>query len=191
MKKILLALLMVCGLTFGASAQSGYRGFADIDLGCTFADDPGFTTNLSTTHGYQFNGHIFLGAGLGIGYNGAQGGREGYLEIDLPYEYGEGRYVKEYYYQHHDAGMQIPIFLDFRYDYSLIKKTSFYWNQRIGYNAGTNMENFFITPEFGVHFGTRKNISYNLGLRIPIDLFPWYYEDEVTCGVCVAFGIEF
>ncbi len=44
--------------------SKGYRGFVDLMSPCLFnkAADPGVL--FSTTHGYQFNGHWFLGGGV-------------------------------------------------------------------------------------------------------------------------------
>lgn len=60
------------GLQIGKACDSGvkkgYRGFVEADytlgVGKTKEDKVGF----STTHGYQFNPHFFLGGGLGANY---------------------------------------------------------------------------------------------------------------------------
>ena len=51
----------------GEYLSTGYRGMVEIANGACF--DADFSTLFSTTHGYQFNQHIFLGAfwGLGLG----------------------------------------------------------------------------------------------------------------------------
>ena len=41
----------------------GYRGMAEVALGYGF----GFASLFSTTHGYQFNPHVFLGGMFGLG----------------------------------------------------------------------------------------------------------------------------
>ncbi len=45
--------------------QSGYKGFADMGGGVCFNGE-GSQFSLSTSHGYQFNPYIFLGAGAGF-----------------------------------------------------------------------------------------------------------------------------
>ena len=44
------------------TAPRGYRGF--VELAPVTLSSSGLTLNLSTTHGYQFNHHIFLGGGI-------------------------------------------------------------------------------------------------------------------------------
>jgi hypothetical protein len=52
----------------GVKSLRGYKGF--VDVGATFAvdefaDDDEDRIEVNTCHGYQFNNHIFLGAGVG------------------------------------------------------------------------------------------------------------------------------
>jgi hypothetical protein len=51
----------------GEYLSAGYRGMVEFANGACFGGD--FSTLFSTTHGYQFNQHIYLGAfwGLGLG----------------------------------------------------------------------------------------------------------------------------
>ena len=51
----------------GEYLSAGYHGMVEFANGACFGGD--FSTLFSTTHGYQFNQHIFLGAfwGLGLG----------------------------------------------------------------------------------------------------------------------------
>lgn len=160
---------MVMALLLGgvvtSFAQSGYRGFADISLGAGICDGPGFNALLTTTHGYQCNGHIFVGGGLGAGFSTAE-----YMDY------------KDYYI----VGLMIPIYVAFRYDYSLISRHSFYGSFRTGYDAGTN--GTYVSPEFGVRFGRASAISYNLGLRVDVDNIESIYT---LVAPMVTFGIEF
>ena len=49
--------------------QRGYRGFFDLGYTIGTGDyDDASRLELSTTHGYQFNPHFFLGAGVGVTY---------------------------------------------------------------------------------------------------------------------------
>ncbi len=50
-------------------AAKGYRGFVNYTpLIATFIND-GISGSVSTTHGYQFNHHLFVGAGVGFHIN--------------------------------------------------------------------------------------------------------------------------
>lgn len=50
---------------------SGYQGFCDQNTLYRFADDHSSTVGFSTTHGFYFNGHTFIGVGIGF-----EGGNE-------------------------------------------------------------------------------------------------------------------
>jgi hypothetical protein len=56
--------------TSPGSVDAGYRGFVDLGytIGTSRFDDTG-RIELSTSHGYQFNPYLFLGAGLAINYH--------------------------------------------------------------------------------------------------------------------------
>ncbi|MBO5029303.1 MAG: hypothetical protein J6C59_06790 [Muribaculaceae bacterium] len=76
MKKTLLCLaLATTALTASArEPQRGYRGFVDFSNSIThFGSDYEKTTywnaGFSTTHGYQFNHNLFVGAGLAMEFN--------------------------------------------------------------------------------------------------------------------------
>ncbi|MEL5892341.1 hypothetical protein AAE250_02410 [Bacteroides sp. GD17] len=62
----LLAVLVIAMTASICSAQNGYRGM--IEGGRTFHLDETalHATEFSTTHGYQFNPYLFVGAGLGF-----------------------------------------------------------------------------------------------------------------------------
>ena len=59
------------------TAPRGYRGF--VELAPFTLSTSGATLNLSTTHGYQFNHHFFLGGGIGYYTYFGQSG-----ETDVP-----------------------------------------------------------------------------------------------------------
>lgn len=82
-KKCLLTLFVLIFLSCSSYAQKGYRG--NIEFGSCFligdypyppfySNDTFVYYNLSTTHGYQFNSHIFVGAGVEfMGWGSAYG----------------------------------------------------------------------------------------------------------------------
>lgn len=176
MKKLLMTLVLLLGGIFTTFAQSGYRGFADVSLGCSVSSVAGLSASFSTTHGYQFNGHIFLGAGLQIGYEGA-GDND---------NHGTNR-----------AGVCLPIFLQLRYDYSLVSKHSFYGAIRAGFNTLSDSTFPYIAPEFGVRFGKNGPISFNIGFKLGLDGYTYYdtYDgwdcDEMFFAPTIVLGIEF
>ena len=162
-----MVIVLLLGGAFTSFAQSGYRGFADISLGAGFSDEPGFNAMISTTHGYQCNGHIFVGGGVGFGYSGAE--ILGYSSEEL-------------------IEMMLPIYAAFRYDYSLISSHSFFANIKAGYDLVAD-DSVYVSPEFGVRFGRNSSISYNIGLRI--DVLYSDYMDYTMVAPMLSFGIEF
>lgn len=77
-KYLLLICLALCVVTtWGREPEKGYRGFVDIEFltgkGYYFDGSDGWhkrstvgSLGLSTTHGYQINNHLFVGAGVEV-----------------------------------------------------------------------------------------------------------------------------
>lgn len=74
MKRIFFIATIIIGLVggvFAAEPQKGYRGFVNVTKGFTVHNgglDPCsvIQMSVSTTHGYQFNQHLFVGGGFEI-----------------------------------------------------------------------------------------------------------------------------
>ena len=77
MKKLVLAFVMLFMATsvFAQEQEgkvrvpNGYQGFLEYGNSWHFDKNMRNTINLSTTHGFYFNGHIYAGIGLGIDFN--------------------------------------------------------------------------------------------------------------------------
>lgn len=142
-KKIVLLLLLVVGATSIAFAQSnvyggksGYKGM--FDIGLTFDPNSEFSYfDLSTTHGYQFNPHVFLGAGFGYSFD-----PEGDYHTMPLYVAFRGNILKS---------RQIIPFAGVRLGYSVDGLSGLYFNPHIG---GT----FF----FNNHLGLDLSVGYAL-----------------------------
>lgn len=97
MKKVI-TILTLCICFIQTNAQDfrprGYMGFVE-DLISYDVDNEQYSIGFATTHGYQFNPHIFVGAGVGVDYN----------------------YDKEKYY--------IPVYGDFRWNIISRRATPF------------------------------------------------------------------
>lgn len=161
MRKILMVIILLLGGVFTSFAQSGYRGFADISLGAGIGDKAGFNAMLTTTHGYQCNGHIFVGGGLGFGYSAVE-----------------------------SIGMMLPIYAAFRYDYNLKSSHSFFATLKGGYDLVAE-DGVYVSPEFGVRFGKITSISYNLGIRIDFLHCANESSYDNVFAPMLSFGIEF
>lgn len=168
---------MLIGTVLPSAAVSGYRGFANVEAGpgITDADDVFFCIGFSTTHGYQFSNHFFLGAGIGVQYSAG-----------LPVDY---RYNVPEYYSHL---YHIPVYVRLRYDHSLISTCSVYAGANIGYDV---LHTFYFAPEFGVRFGKNGPISYNLGVKINLGqerrIYYMARNNINRYALSISFGIEF
>lgn len=75
MKRIVFAIIAVCASIMTVNAQNldlnykGYRGFADVGYSIGTSDYDFGRVTISTSHGYQFNPYIFLGAGVGLQFS--------------------------------------------------------------------------------------------------------------------------
>lgn len=165
MKKIFSGALIAILILFAsitASAQKGYRGFVDFDFGIDAIEEASIAGILSTVHGYQYK-NSFFGAGFGI------------LASD-------NHYVS--------TQVNVPIFVQYRYDYSIFSKYSFFCKTKVGY------EICMASPCGGIGAGIRWNLNrysgitaLNLGLNLLIR-----YDDrygDVATLPSIGFGIEF
>lgn len=162
-KKLLIALCLMIGTVLPSAAVSGYRGFANIEGGPSIIlYETYFNIGFSTTHGYQFSDHFFLGAGVGFQYSACD-------DIYEP--------------------LHIPVYVQFRYDYSLMSRYSFYAGAGVGYDIS---HSYYVAPEFGLRFAKNGPVSLNLGVKLNI-------KEEYYCGwgcyvgsaPSLTFGIEF
>lgn len=73
MKKVFVIIFTMCSCLFSYAQEqdvripSGYQGY--FEEGNLFHFDGESSVNLSTTHGFFFNGHVFAGIGLGAEFN--------------------------------------------------------------------------------------------------------------------------
>lgn len=127
MKKVsaIAGVLFVCLISsFQVAAQKGYRGFVDVEGGMGFSsNEHDFGGGIFTVHGYQ-TGHSFFGVGIGVNY---------LHDKDRIYNSSDASY--KVYSEETQKNVSIPVFAQYRYDYSLISKHSFYFKGRIGYGA--------------------------------------------------------
>ncbi|MCM0719256.1 hypothetical protein NBH15_13345 [Parabacteroides sp. W1-Q-101] len=149
------------------AAQRGYKGFVEFGGGFGVGDWAGNFVGLTTSHGYQFNPHIFVGAGAGFNY-----------------DFG-------------NELIFIPVFADFRYNilnrnitpvfgtkigYSVYDGQGVFFNPSIG-------------CRFGLSESFALNLTFNYGLQTEEAEYYWsgYYESETVLLHTIGFklGIEF
>lgn len=178
MKKLItfaiIAIMALCA-SQTISAQRGYRGFVDAEVGYEwFKDDLNYSRNcqsigISTTHGYQM-GQWFIGGGLTIlNCSGSC-----FIEHKIT----------------------LPIYAQVRYDHSLVSKNSFFALSKAGYDP------IALGPYFCVGGGMRINIdnkiqAMNIGINIlirdeeTVEYWEDYHESNNFWGISASFGIEF
>ena len=133
MKKLLFTLLMVIS-ALSANAQSGYRGFADVNFiaGCDGVWS-GFNTiggGVSTTHGYQFNPYVFLGGGVRFQYHN---------------------------FDNFDNSCSLPIYAAFRVN-MMNRNVSPFADVKLGYSVA-DITGLYFSPSFGVRIKMSDKIA--------------------------------
>lgn len=119
-----------------ASKSSGYRGFweltggvgfggkVNVRAGNNFVDDisNSITFGWVTSHGYQINRNLYVGLGFGFMGQMLTGKRNDY-------------WVDEHTYRadHEEYGINVPVFVDVRWDFGLAEKTAPYVGLKLGY----------------------------------------------------------
>lgn len=157
--------------TMASEPKKGYRGFVDLNGQALFqkkySDDYDIVHSnfgFTTTHGYQFNEHFFVGGGTGI------------LVTTVNYDWFA-------------CGLNIPVYAAGRIDWK-IKKVPLFADLALGsfLCIGGNM---FVTPSVGYHCSWGRKVSLNIGAGV---LWHWYDRDcnyNRKLMPSVKIGIEF
>lgn len=154
---------------------TGYRGFVDFGGVIGTGDFSGVgRMELSTSHGYQFNPHIFFGGGMAAQYNFDGDVLVLPLYADFRYNLLPGR---------------ITPFAGLKMGYSVA--TDFHEMEGLG---------FYCLPSVGARFMVKDNLALNLSLGYTIQSVEafhyhnghYYYSDWMNWGgVALKVGVEF
>ena len=159
LKRSLLLSAVITTAALCASArqpESGYRGFVDLTsrisrhsypLGSVTNYDPG----IATSHGYQFNPWLFVGAGIDFS-----------LEDNI---WWSDHYKHHYCFESH----KLSIFTEGRTDLQFGKFTPFA-DIRLGWNACTDGTVYF-SPSIGYRFNWGRKVGINVGLGYTLDAY--------------------
>ena len=112
MKKIAILLAATMALAINSNAQSmqsGYKGHVDAGYSVGIGDYDFGRFEVNTTHGYQVNPYIFLGAGTGLHFMSSY--KTGDMEIPLDVR---------------DSKVDIPVFANFRSNFTKGKISPFF-----------------------------------------------------------------
>lgn len=125
--------------------QKGYRGFVDVGY-CyyTFSQLDPSTIELTTSHGYQFNPYIYLGAGIGFDYTG---------EI----KWGD---ISGKPHNKRSAKVDIPVFFNARANFTKTKLSPFV-DVRFG-SYVNNDGNIYATLTIGGRYAINEKIGVSL-----------------------------
>lgn len=144
--------------------QRGYKGFVEFGGGFGVGDWAGGFLGLTTSHGYQFNPHIFVGAGAGFNY-----------------DFG-------------NELIFIPVFADFKYNMLKSNITpmigtkigySVYDGQGVFFNPG-------IGCRFGLSESFALDLTFNYGLQTEKAEYYWDYSETVLLHtIGFKLGLEF
>lgn len=181
--KSILTVAAIAAISLSATARTSYRGFVELEPSLAISytsirtDIPqpsngaDFSFLGTTTHGVQFNRHIFAGAGIGANLVG---------------------YKDKHGIQQSDMNIMLPLFVAVRWDLDVAAKISPFVSGKIGYNihlldgeeyyfgltekdeyGATTSECYFhpanglfYQVSAGVRFRLRNQIGFNLGLSI-------------------------
>ena len=169
-KHIFLALAAII-VSLAASASQphkGYRGFVDANADLSFNQN-GYGDNtttvfygISTSHGYQFNPHLFLGAGL--------------------------MYERNHPYPHNWLG-SFPIFAQARTDW-IIGRFPIYGDLRAG-GVILGEYRIFISPTVGyrLNLGRKSNLNFGIGMNLRGG--GWTDEKTFHPQLSIRAGIDF
>ncbi len=154
MKKILIILLCFPALVQAQGIEKGYRGMVDVGY-CLYISqiDPS-TIELTTSHGYQFNPYIYLGAGTGFDFTGSC-------------SWGE---VAGMAYHKRDSKVDIPLFFNARANFTKTKIIPFV-DGRIG---------SYVNNDGGIYATLTLGARYAIGNGIGLSFAAGYQIRKVT-----------
>ena len=149
MKKIaiLLAATMAFAINSNAqSMQSGYKGHVEAGYYVGIGDYDFGRFEVYTTHGYQVNPYIFLGAGTGFHFMSSY--KTGDMEIPLDVR---------------DSKVDIPVFANFRSNFTKGKLSPFFDIK--GGTFVTNNGSLYVVASLGVRYAlnSKQGLSLSVG----------------------------
>lgn len=149
MKKIaiLLAATMAFAINSNAqSMQSGYKGHVEAGYSVGIGDYDFGRFEVNTTHGYQVNPYIFLGAGTGLHFMSSY--KTGDMEIPLDVR---------------DSKVDIPVFANFRSNFTKGKISPFFDIK--GGTFVTNNGGLYVVASLGVRYAlnSKQGLSLSVG----------------------------
>ena len=167
---IIFAVFLFANTATANEPQKGYRGFVDANVDLAFTQN-GYGNNtlktyygISTSHGYQFNPHFFLGAGLMV-------------ERSHPGNYSE--FLQGTF----------PFFVQARTDRK-IGRLPLYADVRIG-GVIFGEYRLFISPTVGYRLNLGRKSNLNFGIGMNLRGYRWSDEKTFHPQLAIRVGIDF
>lgn len=138
MKKVIVALTLILGLSFGTFAQDysvkrGYKGFVDFGYTTIIEGYNSGKIDVVTSHGFQFNPYLYVGVGFAV---------ECYTKSTF---------------------MAMPFFVNVRVT-PLNGKVTPYVDLKGGHNALGYFEGLYLSPTLGCRIGLTRKVGLNVGI---------------------------
>ena len=126
--------------------QSGYKGHVEAGYSVGIGDYDFGRFEVNTTHGYQVNPYIFLGAGTGLHFMSSY--KTGDMEIPLDVR---------------DSKVDIPVFANFRSNFTKGKISPFFDIK--GGTFVTNNGGLYVVASLGVRYAlnSKQGLSLSVG----------------------------
>lgn len=149
MKKIAILLTATMAFSINSNAQSmqsGYKGHVEAGYSVGIGDYDFGRFEVNTTHGYQVNPYIFLGAGTGLHFMSSY--KTGDMEIPLDVR---------------DSKVDIPVFANFRSNFTKGKLSPFFDIK--GGTFVTNNGGLYVVASVGVRYAlnSKQGLSLSVG----------------------------
>ena len=146
-KAIILAVLMAIALCGNAqsSANGCYRGIIDAGYSIGVGDYEFGRFEVNTSHGYQFNPYLFLGAGAGLHFMSSYETKN----MDIPLDV-------------RDSQVDIPVFANIRCNFSKKKVSPF-----VDVKGGTYVTNnggLYVNASAGCRFAINEKQAVNIAI---------------------------
>jgi hypothetical protein len=175
MKRILVILVLLVSTFSYVSAQQiqggRYKGFVDLTLkpgnDGVFKKLNSLGFGFTTSHGYQVNENIFVGAGVGLDF-----------------------YKLDYF----ENALTIPVFANFRANIGQGSVSPFF-DLKAGYTAA-DISGLYLSPSIGARIGLAKNLGLNVGLGYTAQGYEYYSYGYTTNrayihSLNISVGIDF
>ena len=193
-EKIIILLLFIPIVAKAQYLQKGYHGMVDVGY-CYYLTqiDPA-TIELTTSHGYQFNPYIYLGAGIGFDFTGET-------------KWGE---VSGKPYNKRAAKVDIPLFFNARANFTKTKFSPFadarigsyinndgniYANLALGGRYALNEKiGLSISVGYEIRKVTIEQLNMNIGNKYNGYKSEYYYKDrpdQNVDGFVFKLGVDF